>query len=132
MPARMWPAIAFTLAATLTEFCGVLGSALGGPRRYEGPMGKSDRALVIGIPTRKALRPERSSGGLRCSGQSRVWPRSRVGTAWRGAARAGRGHLIVILPLADSPVLRMALVTVALLDPRHGDRRRAAANATGL
>jgi phosphatidylglycerophosphate synthase len=49
MPARMWPAIAFTLAATLTEFCGVLGSALGGPRRYEGPMGKSDRALVIGI-----------------------------------------------------------------------------------
>jgi CDP-diacylglycerol--glycerol-3-phosphate 3-phosphatidyltransferase len=47
-PDLMWPAVAFGLAATLTEFCGLLGVALGGSRRYEGPMGKSDRALVVG------------------------------------------------------------------------------------
>jgi CDP-diacylglycerol--glycerol-3-phosphate 3-phosphatidyltransferase len=32
----------------LTEFCGVLVRALGGERAYDGPMGKSDRALVVG------------------------------------------------------------------------------------
>ena len=48
-PAHLWPAIAFTLSATLTEFCGVLGTTLGGSRRYDGPMGKSDRALIVGL-----------------------------------------------------------------------------------
>jgi phosphatidylglycerophosphate synthase len=43
-----WPIIAFCIGATLTEFCGVLGRALGGSRHYEGPMGKSDRAFVVG------------------------------------------------------------------------------------
>ena len=47
-PRHLWPAIAFALGAVLTEFCGVLGIALGGARRYDGPMGKSDRALAIG------------------------------------------------------------------------------------
>ena len=46
-PSR-WPVILFVLGALLTEFCGVLGQALGGVRRYEGPMGKSDRALLGG------------------------------------------------------------------------------------
>ena len=32
----------------MTEFCGVLGRALGASRRYDGPMGKSDRALLVG------------------------------------------------------------------------------------
>ena len=32
----------------LTEFVGVLGQAIGGGRRYEGPLGKSDRAVVFG------------------------------------------------------------------------------------
>ncbi len=40
--------LAFVLGAVLTEFCGVLGSALGAGRRSEGPMGKSDRALAVG------------------------------------------------------------------------------------
>jgi CDP-diacylglycerol--glycerol-3-phosphate 3-phosphatidyltransferase len=44
-----WSAIAFALGAVLTEFCGVLGPALGASRRYDGPMGKSDRALVVGL-----------------------------------------------------------------------------------
>ena len=34
--------------AILTEFAGVLGQATGGTRRYDGPLGKSDRALVFG------------------------------------------------------------------------------------
>jgi phosphatidylglycerophosphate synthase len=32
----------------LTEFCGVIVRALGGSRRYDGPMGKSDRAFAVG------------------------------------------------------------------------------------
>lgn len=36
------------LLAVVTEFAGVLGQASGGTRRYDGPMGKSDRALVFG------------------------------------------------------------------------------------
>lgn len=34
--------------ATISEFVGVLGTMVGGERRYDGPMGKSDRALVFG------------------------------------------------------------------------------------
>jgi CDP-diacylglycerol--glycerol-3-phosphate 3-phosphatidyltransferase len=32
----------------LTEFAGALGPAMGASRRYDGPMGKSDRAVVFG------------------------------------------------------------------------------------
>ncbi|MEM1047108.1 MAG: CDP-alcohol phosphatidyltransferase family protein [Pseudomonadota bacterium] len=35
--------------AWLTEIVGILGSATGGARRYDGPMGKSDRAFVLGL-----------------------------------------------------------------------------------
>jgi phosphatidylglycerophosphate synthase len=38
----------FCLGAVMTEFCGVLGHALAVKRHYEGPMGKSDRAFLIG------------------------------------------------------------------------------------
>ncbi len=34
--------------AILTEFAGTLGHTVGATRRYDGPMGKSDRALVFG------------------------------------------------------------------------------------
>lgn len=47
-PHAALPVVLFASAAVLTEFCGVLGQALGGSRRYDGPMGKSDRALVLG------------------------------------------------------------------------------------
>ena len=43
-----WPIVAFCVGAALTEFCGVLGQALGAKRHYGGPMGKSDRAFVVG------------------------------------------------------------------------------------
>ncbi|ATM96377.1 putative CDP-alcohol phosphatidyltransferase [Yersinia frederiksenii] len=34
--------------ALLSEFCGVMAQTLGRPRGYQGPMGKSDRALLFG------------------------------------------------------------------------------------
>ena len=43
------PIVLFVLLAVLTEFAGVLGETIGGARRYEGPMGKSDRAAAIGL-----------------------------------------------------------------------------------
>src|ERR1044071_4615046 len=43
-----WPIIAFSIGAVLTELSGVLGRALGASRRYEGPMGTSDRAFIVG------------------------------------------------------------------------------------
>lgn len=39
--------ICFT--ALLTEFAGILGVMVGAERQYQGPMGKSDRALVLGL-----------------------------------------------------------------------------------
>lgn len=44
-----WGVIAFALLAILSEFAGVLGIAAGASRRYDGPMGKSDRALALGL-----------------------------------------------------------------------------------
>lgn len=40
---------AFILAAVLTEFSGVVAFMISGERRYDGPMGKSDRAFVVGV-----------------------------------------------------------------------------------
>ena len=37
------------LLAALVEYAGVLGLMVGASRRYDGPMGKSDRALVFGL-----------------------------------------------------------------------------------
>jgi len=34
--------------ATLSEFAGMQGATLGASRRYDGPLGKSDRALIFG------------------------------------------------------------------------------------
>lgn len=45
-----WPVVMFALFLTaLNEFVGVLGQVLAGSRRYDGPMGKSDRAFVLGV-----------------------------------------------------------------------------------
>lgn len=43
-----WVAALLWLMA-LNEFAGVLGAVVSGERRYEGPMGKSDRTLVWGV-----------------------------------------------------------------------------------
>lgn len=47
MPWGMAGVAAVVFLATLSEFAGVLGTMVGGERRYDGPMGKSDRALVF-------------------------------------------------------------------------------------
>lgn len=41
-------AVLFASGAVLTELSGLLGPLLGGPRRYDGPLGKSDRAFAVG------------------------------------------------------------------------------------
>jgi CDP-diacylglycerol---glycerol-3-phosphate 3-phosphatidyltransferase len=41
--------VAVCLLAWLTEFVGVVAVAVGASRRYDGPMGKSDRAVVFGV-----------------------------------------------------------------------------------
>ena len=43
----LWVGVVIVLAA-LSEFAGVLGQTIGASRRYDGPMGKSDRAFVFG------------------------------------------------------------------------------------
>lgn len=48
-PEAALPIVAFNFAAVLTEFCGLLGPSLGAERRYDGPMGKSDRAFLVGL-----------------------------------------------------------------------------------
>lgn len=41
--------IAVVILAALVEYAGVLGLMVGASRRYDGPMGKSDRAAVFGL-----------------------------------------------------------------------------------
>lgn len=43
-----WTGIVIVLAV-LSEYAGVLGLLVGASRRYDGPMGKSDRAVVFGV-----------------------------------------------------------------------------------
>jgi CDP-diacylglycerol--glycerol-3-phosphate 3-phosphatidyltransferase len=58
--------VLIVLLATITEMTGVLGVLIGASRRYDGPMGKSDRAFVFGafglllgmnLPIFPAVRP---------------------------------------------------------------------------
>jgi phosphatidylglycerophosphate synthase len=43
-----WLVVLVVLLSWLTEFCGVIAQTLTGTRNYRGPMGKSDRAFVLG------------------------------------------------------------------------------------
>lgn len=43
-----WLVLLVVLLSWLTEFCGVIAQTLTGSRNYRGPMGKSDRAFVLG------------------------------------------------------------------------------------
>ena len=44
----LWVIIA-TLLAVIVEYAGVMGPLVGAGRRYDGPMGKSDRAFCFGV-----------------------------------------------------------------------------------
>ncbi len=41
--------VLFVIVGLFTEVAGILGAVIGGTRRYDGPMGKSDRAFVVGL-----------------------------------------------------------------------------------
>ena len=41
--------IIFISLSVVNEFCGLLAKSVSGIRRYDGPMGKSDRAFFVGI-----------------------------------------------------------------------------------
>ena len=41
--------VLFVIVGLFTEVAGILGAVIGGARRYDGPMGKSDRAFVVGL-----------------------------------------------------------------------------------
>lgn len=41
--------VIFILLGIINEFAGVMGKVISGERRYEGPMGKSDRAFLLGV-----------------------------------------------------------------------------------
>jgi CDP-diacylglycerol--glycerol-3-phosphate 3-phosphatidyltransferase len=50
VPPFGWPSVgAVIFLSTLCEFAGALGLSIGTCRRYDGPMGKSDRAVVFGV-----------------------------------------------------------------------------------
>jgi CDP-diacylglycerol--glycerol-3-phosphate 3-phosphatidyltransferase len=46
---RLWPMIAIVILSMLTEMTGVMGVGIGASRRYDGPLGKSDRAFLFGL-----------------------------------------------------------------------------------
>ena len=45
-PTLVWMVIALSI---ISEYAGVIGQAVGRERRYDGPMGKSDRAFIFGL-----------------------------------------------------------------------------------
>ncbi|MFS8144935.1 CDP-alcohol phosphatidyltransferase family protein [Rhizobium sp. BR 249] len=47
-PNDLMPVMAVIFLSALTEFAGVLGQTVGASRRYDGPLGKSDRAVLFG------------------------------------------------------------------------------------
>lgn len=48
-PEAAWSIGGFILVAAISEYCGLLAFMMNGNRAYDGPMGKSDRAVSIGI-----------------------------------------------------------------------------------
>ena len=42
---RIELSILFIILSLVNEFCGILSKVISGERRYDGPMGKSDRAF---------------------------------------------------------------------------------------
>lgn len=46
--ANLWLVVGIVIAAIISEMAGVVAVQIGASRRYDGPMGKSDRAFVFG------------------------------------------------------------------------------------
>jgi CDP-diacylglycerol--glycerol-3-phosphate 3-phosphatidyltransferase len=80
-----WVGVVVLLAAC-SEMAGVLGHAVGASRRYDGPMGKSDRAFVFG-----ALGAWVATGWARPDGLAWVLPAVALLTAWSVVNRVRAG-----------------------------------------
>ncbi|RRJ91869.1 CDP-alcohol phosphatidyltransferase family protein [Paenimyroides tangerinum] len=48
-PESLYLIVVFIVLSVINEFCGLLGKIVGNERRNDGPMGKSDRALILGL-----------------------------------------------------------------------------------
>lgn len=48
-PESLYLAVIFIVLSVINEFAGLMGKVVGKERRYDGPMGKSDRALIVGL-----------------------------------------------------------------------------------
>jgi CDP-diacylglycerol--glycerol-3-phosphate 3-phosphatidyltransferase len=48
VPFTAWTVVLVIFLAALSEYAGAMGPLVGASRRYDGPLGKSDRALVLG------------------------------------------------------------------------------------
>ncbi|MDR4893429.1 MULTISPECIES: CDP-alcohol phosphatidyltransferase family protein [unclassified Chryseobacterium] len=48
-PESLYLIVVFIVLSIINEFAGVMGKIVGKERRYDGPMGKSDRALILGL-----------------------------------------------------------------------------------
>ncbi|WP_104385258.1 CDP-alcohol phosphatidyltransferase family protein [Sphingobacterium sp. HMA12] len=48
-PESLYLVVGFIVLGVINEFCGLIGKVVANDRRYDGPMGKSDRALLLGV-----------------------------------------------------------------------------------
>ncbi|MDF2517744.1 MAG: CDP-alcohol phosphatidyltransferase [Sphingobacterium sp.] len=48
-PESLYLVVGFIVLSVINEFCGLIGKVIANDRRYDGPMGKSDRALLLGV-----------------------------------------------------------------------------------
>ncbi|UKB80365.1 CDP-alcohol phosphatidyltransferase family protein [Chryseobacterium sp. MEBOG07] len=48
-PESLYLIVIFIVLSVINEFAGLIGKIVGKERRYDGPMGKSDRALILGL-----------------------------------------------------------------------------------
>ncbi len=48
-PESIYLVVVFIALSIVNEYAGIMGKVISGKRRYEGPMGKSDRAFLLGI-----------------------------------------------------------------------------------
>lgn len=48
-PESVYLIVIFIVLSVVNEFSGLMGKIVGKERRYDGPMGKSDRALILGL-----------------------------------------------------------------------------------
>ncbi|HCN51419.1 MAG TPA: CDP-alcohol phosphatidyltransferase family protein [Chryseobacterium sp.] len=48
-PESLYLIVILIILSVINEFAGLMGKVVGKERRYDGPMGKSDRALILGL-----------------------------------------------------------------------------------